>query len=105
MVAWRAKSDDRAGESGAAVALKRWDPNTPYLAALRAAKKGMAHEVYLKQRESYAASPAFYLDCAEFFLQQNQKEAAIRILTDIAELELESAPLLRIVAHRLSQIG
>ena len=103
---WAKTKDPTGGEPvGPSISLKPWDPDTPYLAALRAAKRGEEYRTFLKQREKYATSPAFYLDCAEFFLNAKRQEIGIRILTDIAELQLESAPLLRIVAHRLNQIG
>lgn len=93
----------RAAEPG--IAIKEWDPKTPYLAALKKAPASSAFTAYLNQRKSYAASPAFYLDCAEFFRRQNQVDLAVQVLSNIAELELENAALLRVLAHRLQQIG
>ncbi len=87
------------------IAIKPWNPDTPYLHALKDAGPDKAYAAYLDQRKTNAASPAFYLDCGDFFLQNKQKELGIRVLSDIAELELDSAPLLRVVAHRLEQVG
>jgi len=98
---------DKAGEAGAptaSIALKPWDPQTPYLGALKSAGTS-AYTAFLSQRDKYGASPAFYLDCADFFLRQGDHELAIRILTDISEMQLESPQLLRVLAHRLEQIG
>lgn len=92
-------------EPALSITIKPWDPNTPYLKALKAAPADKAYDVYLEQRKSYAASPAFYLDCADFFLKSGQQDLGIRILTNVIELQLDSAPLLRIAAHRLNQIG
>lgn len=93
------------GPSPVNVQVKEWDPNTPYLKALKAAAPDDAYDVYLRQRKTFGSSPAFFLDCADFFLRQNQREVGIRILTDVAELQLADARLLRIVAHRLDQLG
>ena len=77
----------------------------PYLVAMREAGGEGAYAVYLKQRKNFAASPAFYLDCADYLLKNGQKQMGIRVLTNIAELKLDNAQLLRIVAHKLNQIG
>jgi Ca-activated chloride channel family protein len=61
--------------------------------------------VLLRQRETYGTSPAFFLDCADFFLKNQNEAMGIQVLSNIAEMELESAPLLRILASRLKQLG
>jgi tetratricopeptide (TPR) repeat protein len=96
-----------SGEDASAlsITIKPWDPQTPYLTAIKNARPADAYNVYLEQRRQYGTSPSFYLDCADFFLSTKQRETGLRVLTNIAELELESVPLLRIVAHRLTQIG
>ena len=102
--------DEKTGEALPAtsvagrITLKEWDPNTPYLKALKAAPAEKAYATYLEQRKTFGSSPAFFLDCADFFLKAKENELAIRILSNIAELKLESAPLLRIAAYRFLQI-
>lgn len=101
------KKDSKPGLDGstASISIREWDPDVPYLKAMREAGGDAAYTVYLKQRPAYIASPAFYLDCADYLLHNGQKQLGIRVLTNIAELKLENAQLLRIVAHRLNQIG
>jgi Ca-activated chloride channel family protein len=89
----------------ATITVKAWDPATPYLSVLKAAPKAYRYEVYLEQRRRFAASPAFFLDCAEFFLRQDDTALGIRVLTNLAELKLEEASLLRVLAWRLQQAG
>jgi tetratricopeptide (TPR) repeat protein len=87
----------------ASISLKAWSPDTPYLKALRAAPADKAYDVYLKERNTYKSSPAFYLDCADFFAKTHP-DLALRILTNIPELALDDGRLLRIAAHRLQQL-
>lgn len=96
-----------AAGSGAAptVTLKAWDPKTPYLDALKAAPKGEAYKVYLKEREQYASSPAFYLDCAGWFFKQGDALRARRILSNLAEFKLEDAALWRSMGWRAREAG
>lgn len=100
------ESKKPAGAAGQAViVLKPWDPATPYLSALRQAGRAGAYAAFLSQRRQYGASPAFYFDCADYFLREGQAEIGRRILSDLVELQLEEPRLLRIAAHRFQQIG
>ncbi len=99
-----------AAGSGTAptVTLKAWDPKTPYIDALKAVSKGGADEaykVYLKEREKYADSPAFYLDCAGWFYKAGIKNMADRILSNLAEFKLEDAALWRTMGWRAREAG
>jgi hypothetical protein len=91
--------------TGPAITLKAWDPKTPYLEALKAAGAAGAYAAYLAQRKDWGRSPAFFLDCADFLIRQQQRVLGIRVLTSVVELELGEPRLLRIAAHRLQQLG
>jgi Ca-activated chloride channel family protein len=85
------------------IEVKAWNPDTPYLKKLRKAED--AYAAYLKERQDNASSSAFFLDCADFFREEKKDERlALRVLSNLAEMELESAPLLRILAYRLRQL-
>jgi tetratricopeptide (TPR) repeat protein len=99
------KAIEPADEGGPHITLKPWDPSTPYLAAYKAADAAKLYETYLTEKASYPTSTAFYLDSADYFYAQKQPELALRILSNLAELNLESAPLLRILGYRLKQAG
>jgi len=86
-----------------AMAIKAWTPDTPYLKELQKAAPETYLKVYLEQRRQFGESPAFFLDCAEFFFQKKQEKLGLRVLSNIAELELENAALLRVLAHKLAQ--
>lgn len=87
------------------IAIKAWDPKTPYIEKLKKASPKEYFAVYMEQRAEYGKSPAFFLDCADFLLKKKQDELALQVLSNVAELELENAALLRILAHKLAQIG
>ncbi|QTN34268.1 DUF2135 domain-containing protein [Akkermansiaceae bacterium] len=90
---------------GASIEIKPWSPDTPYLKAIRAAKDGLRYSAYLDQREKWAESPAFFLDCAGVFFGDGEEALARRILTNLAELRIEEPGLLRVLAWRLQQAG
>jgi Ca-activated chloride channel family protein len=86
----------------ASISLKGWNPDTPYLKAIRAAADPYAE--YLKQRESNREAPAFYLDVADHFREVAKQTAlAQRILSNLAELAPENTALVRVLGHRLAQ--
>jgi tetratricopeptide (TPR) repeat protein len=98
----KARSQSPSRQPG--IVIKPWEPDTPYLKELRAAKAGDRFAVYMKNRANYGNSPAFFLDCADFFREQNQPDLALQVLSNIAELQLEDAALLRVLGYRLLQL-
>jgi tetratricopeptide (TPR) repeat protein len=98
-------SDANGAAPVGAIKLKKWNPKTPYLAKLKKARAGAWYPVYLGQRKENEGSSAFFLDVADFFLEKKQPGLALRILSNVAEMELENPQLLRILGYRLMQIG
>ncbi len=91
------------------ITLNKWDPNTPYIKELKTAKKNnktaaQLEELYFKLKKKNLQSSAFYLDVAQFFLNIKETKIALRILSNIAEFDLENPALLRILAHRYDQL-
>lgn len=87
--------------SAPTVSLKAWDPKTPYLESLKsAADADGAYKAYLKEREKYGQSPAFYLDCAGWFYKAKDKMIADKIISNLAEFKLEDAALWRSMGWR-----
>ena len=74
------------------------------VSAIAACGRGDAYRRYLAERDTYGTSPAFYLDCADYLIEHGQRDLGIRVLTSVAELKLEDARLLRVLAHRLAQV-
>jgi tetratricopeptide (TPR) repeat protein len=107
-----AEEAEAKGERAAPVAkgpiiqLQAWNPQTPYLKALKAVPMDEAYKVYLQQRETYRTSPAFYLDCAHWFFKTHGDQAlAEQILTNLADFKLEEVALWRTMGWRLREAG
>ena len=101
----QSKSRDSGPPPAGAIKLKKWNPKTPYLAKLKKAKEGEWYSVYLTERKENEGSSAFFLDVSDFFLEKKQPGLALRILSNVAEMELENPQLLRILGYRLMQVG
>ena len=97
-----AKSEGTAAPAPSApkMVLKPWTPDTPYIKALKSAKKN-AYNEYLKQRESYGEAAGFYMDCADFFHEAGDHTIALRVISNLAEMELENKQVMRILGYKL----
>nr|WP_255595701.1 VIT domain-containing protein [Lysobacter sp. BMK333-48F3] len=100
---------DEAGSAAvqrpARIALQAWQPDSPYARRLRKADAGSAYAIYLDERDSQADSTAFYLDAADVLFEKGRPELALRVLSNLAELDLENRHVLRVLGYRLMQAG
>jgi tetratricopeptide (TPR) repeat protein len=85
------------------IRLKKWEPDASYAKRLREATPEQMYAVYLDERPSQASSSAFFLDAADVFFERGQSELGLRILSNLAEMNLENRQILRILAYRLVQ--
>lgn len=99
----QSEADDGGEGRGATIALQAWRPDSPYAARLRKATPEQAYAIYLDERDGYAASTAFYLDVADVLLEKQQRALALRVLSNLAELDLENRHILRVLGYRLLQ--
>lgn len=87
------------------IQLTAWNPETPYLKKIRELPAAERWKGYLEAKKEYGEAPSFFLDMADYFRQQGDSLLALRVLSNIAEMELENHELLRILGHRLLQLG
>lgn len=90
----------------ASIQLRAWQPDAPYLRRLRAAS--LVHDleaIYLDERPSHTNSTAFFLDVADLLYERGHPALARRVLSNLAEMDLENRHVLRILAYRLLQAG
>ncbi|MBI3372396.1 MAG: DUF2135 domain-containing protein [Betaproteobacteria bacterium] len=85
------------------IQLKRWTPDAAYVRRLQQAAAKDLYRIYLDERLEYAASTAFFLDAADIFFDRGERELGIRILSNLAEMDLENRHVLRILGYRLMQ--
>ncbi len=89
----------------AAISINAWDPQTPYLKVLEYSAKGGEYITYLRLKSEYGSTPSFYIDAADFFIRAGEKELAVKILSNLAELRLEEPQLLRVMGKKLLDMG
>lgn len=89
----------------AAIELKTWKSNAPYIAKLKSKSDEDLYPAYLAIKEEYKTTPSFFLEVASLFEERGLKEKALIILSNLAELEAENYRLLRVLGYRLKQLG
>ncbi|MFL6677605.1 MAG: hypothetical protein ACJ8IK_04630, partial [Burkholderiaceae bacterium] len=87
------------------IAVQPWSPDAGGMRRLAQAAADARYAVYLDQRQEAPGSPAFYLDAAQVFASQGQRALALRVLSNLAELQLEDRGLLRVLGYRLQEMG
>jgi hypothetical protein len=92
---------DRKSVQKLSIQLNAWDPQTPYLKVLQYATAGTEYSTYLKLKDEYGSTPSFYMDAADFFSKGGKKDTAVTILSNLAELRIESPQLLRVLGNKL----
>ncbi len=85
------------------IALQAWVPDAPYMKRLQDADKNQLYRIYLDERAAYLSSSSFYMDAAGVFFERGLPELGLRVLSNLAEMNLENRQLLRLYAYRLVQ--
>lgn len=85
------------------ISIEGWTPDANYIRELEKNKDDL-YKHYLILRKEHQKTPSFYMDVADMLMKLGKMPEAIRVLSNLAELELENPALLRILAHRLEQL-
>ena len=95
-----------AGSNGASksIQLNQWTSGASYLKELEDAKD-KAQDRYLELRSKNADNLGFFVDCADYFARNGQKEFAVRVVSNLAEMQLENRMLLRVLGYNLKYLG
>jgi tetratricopeptide (TPR) repeat protein len=81
------------------------ETSTLYLDELKAAAPAGRYALYLRLRKEYGEAPVYYFHVAEFFLASGEKMLGLRILSNIAEIDVENYELYKMMAYKLKETG
>ena len=101
-----APSAKKPGSANASKSIKLnpWTSGADYLKEIEGAKD-KAQERYLELRAKNAGNLGFFVDCADYFARSGQKEFAVRVVSNLAEMQLENRMLLRVLGYNLKYLG
>ena len=102
-----APSSTTGAESGkqASVALQAWSSNADYISVLKKTATEKMYAAYLELKKSYENSPAFYMEVSDYFAEEGLQAESVRILSNLAELNLENTDILRALGNKLVERG
>jgi Uncharacterized protein conserved in bacteria (DUF2135) len=83
------------------IELSEWKPATPYLKELEKVSTSERIATYFELRKKYAAQPSFFIDVARFFFVKKERLFGLQVLSNVAEMKLEDAELIRNLANQL----
>ncbi|MBN5050780.1 DUF2135 domain-containing protein [Stenotrophomonas maltophilia] len=92
-----------ANDGQLGIKLAAWQPDSPVARRLRQGPASQLYDRYLTERAANADSSAFFLDVADLLIEQGQRDLALRVLSNLAEMELDNRHLLRVLGYRLMQ--
>ncbi|MBP6557174.1 MAG: carboxypeptidase-like regulatory domain-containing protein [Flavobacterium sp.] len=81
----------------------QWSPDRMYLKALVVAPADKKYDLYLELREGQETNPSFYFDVANYFYDNGNKQMALLVLSNIADLGLENHQLYKSLTYVLRQ--
>ena len=87
------------------IALKSFDPDTVYLKKLKELKKHQWLHAYQMMKSEYLSQPMYYVDVASFLYKKKMKGNAIRILSNVLELDFDNSEFLRIFAYKAMEMN
>ncbi|NPD84826.1 DUF2135 domain-containing protein [Methanococcoides sp. SA1] len=88
-------------ETKSSIKVLAWMPDAPYMKELRKANDDDILMLYEQLKEENKNRPSFYIQVADLFFAKEKHQEALRILSNIIELDLENPELLKVVARRL----
>ncbi len=91
--------------SKASIQIKAWDSNATYINELKRVDKQDVYSKYLELKPMYEDLPSFYFDVATYMFQKSLMKEGLRVISNLAELELENVEILRTLGRKLAEFG
>lgn len=82
-----------------------WTPDMPYIEEIKKARGKDILPLYKKLKTQYKDLPAFYMDIAMRLYEENRKEEAVLVVSNILETDIEEPELLRVTMYLLELFG
>lgn len=85
--------------------VKAWESDASYMGNLKATDREDLYGKYLSLKPEYGESQSFYFDVATYMFQKSLRKEGLRVISNLAELELEDVELMRALGRKLSEFS
>ncbi|MES2429694.1 MAG: VIT domain-containing protein [Bacteroidota bacterium] len=79
--------------------------NPDYIDSFTKSTDSSIYTKYLSQRKKYVGNPVYYFEVANYLFGKKQYEYAMRILSNMAEINAEDHELYKMLGYKLKQLG
>ncbi|MDR2238690.1 MAG: DUF2135 domain-containing protein [Chryseobacterium sp.] len=77
-----------------------------YMKFFTSAKKpAEIYQIYLQHRKDYIETPQYYFDIAGLLFKSNDQKSGLKVLSSVADLDIENEELYKLLAYKLKQVG
>ncbi len=100
----RNKDDGKSKPAKGAIYLKPWNPDAPYLKELSGMDVDKLYSGYLRLKKENKDIPSFYTDVSNLMFNKGLKKEAVKVISNLAEIQLLNHELMRVLAHKLEEM-
>jgi len=83
------------------IEVNKWKSDATYLKELEKVVANQRKVKYYSLKKQYLNQPSFFIDVASFFIEKKENQFGLLVLSNVSEMKLENAELLRMVANQL----
>lgn len=86
------------------IAINDIESNAEYMKLFKDAEStDKIYQIYLKNRKDYENLPQYYFDVSELLLKNKDKKSGLKVLSSIADLDIENEELYKLLAYKLKK--
>jgi hypothetical protein len=100
----QSENDKRVARKSS-IKINAWQVDAKYISELDRCSDSEMYNCYLKLKEQYTNTPSFYFDVAGYMFKKGKKNIAVKILSNITELNIENHEIMRSLGRKLSEFG
>jgi len=101
----RKASISTSPEKNGAISVIYQNPDVDYLKTIAKTDKANQYQKYIELRAAFRNNPVYYFNVADHFIKTGNTELGLRILSNLAELDMSSYELYRMLGYKLKQLG
>lgn len=87
----------------ASIFIQKQESNADYLSDLKATNKEDLYKKYLEIKPDHEYNASYYFDVSAYLIEKGLRDEGLRVLSNLAELELENVELMRTLGRTLSE--
>lgn len=80
-------------------------PDVNYLKTIAKTDKASQYQKYIDLRQAFRGDPVYYFSVADYFIKTGQAAIGTRVLSNLAELNLDNYELYKMLGYKLRQLG